>query len=141
MNPVEYIFSTGSDTDREEVFSLSRSMDLDVQEFNIRDFCVVRRANHVVGFGRLRPYKGFQEIATIGIVEEERNKGLGSAVVNCLLKKGTRDVYLTCVIPSFFSRLGFAPVKEFPCELSAKYDFCRSFGYAEGEVHVMKLQR
>ncbi|MCC7302453.1 MAG: GNAT family N-acetyltransferase [Bacteroidia bacterium] len=133
-----YSFTTGGDGDHDEVLRLSQAMDLDVQNFCIRDFCVVRKGTSIVGFGRLRAYTGFREVATVGVVEEERSRGVGSEVVKRLLEGKQEAIYLTCVIPGFFSRLGFAPVREFPTELIAKYDFCRSFGYSESEVHVMK---
>ena len=139
--PAEYSFLKGVMSDHSEILELSKRFDLDVLEFNIRDFCVVRKQSRVVGFGRLRPYPGFKEVATVGVVEDERSKGIGSAVVNCLVDGKDETIFLACVIPDFFARLGFKEVKDFPGELTAKINFCHSFGYKRNEVHVMKLER
>lgn len=129
------------ETEHEKVHALSLSMSLDMEDFRISDFLTAKQGGNIIGFGRLRTYPGFREVASVGVLAENRGKGIGSLVVNELIRQTREEIYLTCVIPGFFSKLGFEKVKDFPSELIPKYDFCRSFGYSEEEVTVMKYKR
>ncbi len=129
------------ETELEKVLALSLSMSLDTEDFRIKEFLTAKEGDHIIGFGRLRTYPGFREVASVGVLAENRGKGIGSLVVNELVRQTHGEIYLTCVIPGFFSKLGFEIVKDFPPELIPKYDFCRSFGYSEDEITVMKFKR
>jgi N-acetylglutamate synthase-like GNAT family acetyltransferase len=122
----------------EEVLSKAGVLDLDLTDAHYDQFVVACKEKEIVGFGRIRRYEECVEVATLGVVEAEQKKGIGSAVVKELLGRTSGEVYLTTVIPQYFSRLGFKEVKDFPDVLKKKLDFCRSFGFHAEEIFVMK---
>ncbi|HEY6162026.1 MAG TPA: GNAT family N-acetyltransferase [Bacteroidia bacterium] len=126
--------------DMEDIARKADALDLDCTNLSYEQFMVARRNGVILGFGRLKRYYDWSELATLGVVKEEQGKGIGTAIVCELLREKGTDVYVTCVIPKYFSRFGFYEVKEFPKLLMKKYDFCRSFGFAGDEVFVMRMR-
>ena len=130
--------SDASEADMETVIAEAKALDLDGQDANTDQFVVARNENKIVGFGRIKKYADCMEVSTVGVVRDQQRMGIGTMVVNALLNKIKGEVYVICVIPEYFSRFGFVPVKDFPKVLLDKCNFCHSFGYKEGEVFVMK---
>jgi N-acetylglutamate synthase-like GNAT family acetyltransferase len=137
---VEISVEKAARADMEDIARKADALDLDCTNLGYEQFVVARRNGVILGFGRLKKYYDWSELATLGVVKEEQGKGIGTAIVCELLKEKGTDVYVTCVIPEYFSRFGFYAVKEFPKLLMKKYDFCRSFGFADNEVFVMKMR-
>lgn len=144
MNPLKtnpVIVSPAAENDLAEIVRLARILDLDCEDLSWNQFLLARTGHAIIGFGRLRSYGTCTEIATVGVVPEERKKGVGSAVVSALIAKGPREIYVTCVIPDFFSRFGFKPVKEYPPVLEKKVDFCKQYDFREDQIFVMKMTK
>ncbi len=133
------LISPALETDLAEIQRLASSFDLDCEDIGWKQFQVCRSNNKIIGFGRLRQHPDCTEVATIGVDKEERGKGIGSAVVKELIRIGPPEIYLTCVIPDFFSRFGFIPVKQYPPVLRKKVDFCKLYHFTEEQIFVMKL--
>lgn len=128
-------------SDMAEIECLAREMELDREDFSGGRFLAAKREEKIIGFGRIREYPQCVEIATVGVVKEERNKGVGSMIVSELIKSGPAEIYVTCVIPHFFERLGFQSVKQYPAVLQKKVDFCKSYDFKDDEVFVMKINK
>lgn len=136
MNP---LVLPATEADLNEIIGLARSFDLDMEDVTWQQFLLVKHNNRILGFGRLRPYPVCTEIATVGVVPEERNKGIGSALVKELIRIGPNEIFVTCVIPGFFSRLGFEAVKQYPPVLQKKVDFCKCYNFKDEQIFVMRL--
>lgn len=82
---------------------------LDDEGLDPRQFVVIRRARRIVAFGRVKPYEGgVFELGGVGVVEEERGKGLGAAIVAELIRRfPVPDVWITTDLPAWFERFGF----------------------------------
>ncbi len=63
----------------------------------------------IVGCGRLKPYPGFCELASLAVAEEWRASGVGREIVSQLLQRHQGPVYLICEddVVDFFRRFGF----------------------------------
>ena len=120
---------------------LAKSFDLDCKKMSWTQFIVATKKEKIIGFGRLRQYPDFTELATVGVIQQERGKGVGSYLVNALTNRGPQSIYVTCVIPDFFGRLGFKKVATFPLILQKKVDFCKLYGFKDGEIFVMKIEK
>lgn len=116
---------------------LAKKFDLDCEEMSWEQFVTAKRRDEIIGFGRLRKYSGCTELATVGVLPRERKKGIGIAIVNELIRTGPNEIFVTCVIPDFFTRFGFKTVKEYPSVLQKKVDFCKSFDFCEEQIFVM----
>ena len=118
---------------------IAKSFDLDWEDVSWKQFIVAKRAGSIIGFGRLRDYSECTEAATIGVVHSERKKGVGTSIVNELIRIGPKEIFVTCVIPDFFSRLGFQQVKQYPSVLQKKVDFCKLYDFKDEQIFVMKI--
>src|ERR1051325_6344223 len=118
-NMKEVIIKSASENEFETVLRLANSMDLDVEDISCQQFVTAKKENEIIGFGRIRRYPDCTEIATVGVIQPERNKGVGTSIVKELMKGCPKEIYVTCVIPNFFSRLGRS--EEHTPELQSPY--------------------
>lgn len=81
----------------------------------------------ILGCGRLRPYPGFCELASLAVSEQARARGVGRDIVNSLLARYQGAIYLICEdnVVDFFRRFGLEriPESEMPEGLRPKWDF------------------
>ena len=96
------------------------------------------RNNEVVGFGRIRHHKNCDELCSLGVIENERYKGIGKRLSQQLITSAIHPLYLVCIIPLFFENLGFKIVSEFPEELREKLNYCTSELAVPEKYVVMK---
>lgn len=94
----------------------------------------------LLGFGQIRPLDSlFAELASLYVVPEERGRGIGSAIVEQLLKKhdevddGTTVCLLTLEsTTNFYARFGFQEVSD--DELKSSMPSSLRFEYSAGTV-------
>jgi len=141
FSPEVFEIAVADESDAIVVERLARSFDLDCEEFLIHQFVVAKVNDEIIGFGRLRKYPDCTEVATVGVIPEERNKGIGTAIVNELIRIGPKELFVTCVIPSFFSRLGFHAMEQYPSVLQKKVDFCKLYDFSDDQIFVMAIKK
>lgn len=100
--------------------------ELDNRSLALEQFLVAKQNNLLLGFGRIRDYKNSCELCSLGVIEPERNKGIGKTLTKQLIQKAKHDLFLVCIIPDFFEPLGFHVVSHYPEELSDKLHYCTS---------------
>lgn len=127
------------ETDLHEILCLAKSFELDLDDVMWQQFVVAKKEKSIIGFGRLRTYSECIEIATVGVISKERNKGVGTAIVNELIRIGPNEIFVTCVIPNFFRRMGFDEVKQYPPVLQKKVDFCKLYDFNDEQIFVMQF--
>lgn len=123
------------------ILQIAKSLDLDCEDPSWDQFLVAKNNGAIVGIGRLRTYPECTEIATVGVVSESQKNGVGSLIMKELIRKAPREVFVTCVIPDFFRKLGFQLVKQYPSVLQKKVDFCKSYDYRDDQVFVMMFTK
>ena len=145
MKSQEITIRPATQADMPFIDLLAKKFELDCENMELEQFVTAKRRDEIIGFGRLRKHSGPKEmrvscteLATVGVIPQERKKGIGIAIVNELLRAGPSEIFVTCVIPDFFSRFGFKPVKKYPPALQKKVDFCKSFDFCEEQIFVMK---
>lgn len=82
----------------------------DMEDLKAEQFVAAEsKIGGVVGCGRLKPYVGFCELASLAVWEEWRASGVGRGVVTELLKLHPGPIYLLCEndVVDFFRRFGF----------------------------------
>jgi len=137
-----------TEADLPEILRLAKSFDLDVEDISWKQFLITKKETQIIGIGRLRTYSdpenieaGCTEMATIGVIESERQKGIGTSLVKELIRMGPDEIYVACVIPDFFERFGFEKVKQYPSVLQKKVDFCKCYNFSEDQIFVMKIEK
>jgi N-acetylglutamate synthase-like GNAT family acetyltransferase len=88
-------------------------------------------SGRMLGCGQLKPHRGgIIELASIAVAPSERHKGVASAVIEYLISRAPRPLYLTCLssMGSFYEKWGFRrlKIKEMP-------------GYFRRLVHLVSL--
>ena len=135
------IFESPSDADFQQVRQYIQAFELDDRELKKEEFCVAKTTEQVLGFGRLRQHDDCTELCSLGVIESHRHLGIGTAVTEALIKKATGSIYLVCIIPEFFTALGFQVMKDYPASIQQKLDYCtQSLPVPETYV-VMKLEQ
>ena len=132
------------ESDMPVIEQIAKKFDLDREDMKGSQFVVAKKEKNIIGIGRLRNYPkqtGWSEIATVAVIEEERKKGIGSLIMNELIGRAPSEIFVTCVIPDFFTRFGFQKIKQYPPVLEKKVDFCKSYDFRDDQIFVMKLQK
>jgi len=133
--------SACSENDFQHVKKLIAEFCLDDNDLKAEQFLIAIAEGKLVGFGRLRQYPGCCELCSLGVAEDLRSKGIGSALSKALIKKSTSDLYTVTIIPAFFSRFGFKKVSDFPSELAIKQSYCTSTLTVPETYVVMQLNQ
>ncbi len=140
IQPVVFTIIACDEMQFEKVKNYIAQFELDNRELRIEEFLVALNGDELLGFGRIREYIKSSELCSLGVVEPYRFKHIGTELSKALINKAKSELYLVCIIPPFFERLGFAAVKHFPSELADKLDFCITLLSVPEEYCVMKLQ-
>jgi len=93
----------------------------------------------IVGCGRVKPYSGFYELASLAVDGEWRNGGLGRSIVAELVTWHQGPIYLMCEddVVDFFRKFGFAliPMSEMLTGLQSKW---QRYVDQLGHINVMR---
>lgn len=111
-------------TDFELIRKYIAEFELDNRALDPAQFLAAYREGQLVGFGRIRPREGCDELCSLGVVTPYRRKRIGSALVKALVNKATQPLYLVCIIPEFFAPFGFSIVADYPAPLEEKRRYC-----------------
>ena len=115
--------------------------ELDNRDLQFQQFVVAKLNDEILGFGRIRKHKGFDEFCSLGIVEAYRQQGIAEALILARITLATQPIYLCCIIPELFEPLGFTLVTDYPPEMLDKLNYCVSELVVEEPYVVMKLSR
>lgn len=115
---------------------------LDDEDMLAEQFIAAIYNNKLVGFVRLRKHADCDELCTLGVVEKYRLQGIGRALVEEVKKICSRELYLVCIIPTFFYKPGFKVItNNIPASMKRKWDRCTNEYVVEEEYCVMQLQK
>lgn len=122
------------------ITKLVASVGGDLEELQAGQFVVAQQSSGVViGCGRLKPYSGFCELASLAVALEWRASGVGMEIVDELLKMQDGPIYLLCEdeVVEFFRRFGFGliPMSKMLTGLQSKWE--RYLAEA-GHINVMR---
>jgi N-acetylglutamate synthase-like GNAT family acetyltransferase len=130
----------GRPEDLPVIEQLVASVDGDLENLKAEQFVVALDSEQrIIGCGRLKPYPGFCELASIAVKDEWRASGVGRAVVSQLLRSYQGPVYLICEddVVDFFRRFGFdlIPTSEMLPGLQSKWE---RYVAEVGHLNVMR---
>ena len=129
--------------DMSGIEELVASVGGDLEDLRAEQFVVARQGRAgvigVIGCGRLKPYPGFCELASLAVAPEWRASGVGREIVDELLKMQDEPIYLLCEddVVEFFRRFGFMliPMSKMLTGLQSKWE--RYLAEA-GHINVMR---
>jgi N-acetylglutamate synthase-like GNAT family acetyltransferase len=124
-----------------EIIRLIGQFELDDRDLLSTQFLAAASPEELIGFGRIREYGTCSELCSLGVLEPQRHKGMGSLLVQKLIQKTKQPLYLVCIIPEFFEPLGFKITTHYPPELQQKLDYCREALSVPEEYVVMNYEQ
>jgi len=111
-------------------------------------FIVVVEGGRVVACGQVKPHGAdILELASIAVHPEHRGRGLSRSVIETLLARHPRPLYLMCVSHNgaMYEKFGFRKlsVEQMPryfARIKKLFDVSKAFRKTDGELLVMKLE-
>lgn len=129
-----------SQGDMPQIIHGIKQLMLDDIDLKREQFAVAKHNDSIIGFGRIRNYPDALEICSVGVLQEERNRGVGDLLVQELIKRAKgAPIYVVCIIPEFFKRFGFKETAVYPDSLKPKLEYCKGTlgGCEEGQEYVV----
>ena len=132
-------FSSPSENDFQQIRNYILEFELDDRELKKEQFCAAFNDVQLLGFGRLWQHNDCIELCSLGVIPSHRNRGIGKAITTKLIETSKRPIYLTCIIPHFFTPFGFETVTSYPYSIQEKLDYCRESLPVEETYVAMRL--
>jgi len=134
-------FASGG-ADEHFIWTLLKDNDLDRDNFNINDFFVAENGplGMFLGCARMRNLGDTLELASVAVMPGERGKGVGSKLVQNIIKWARYvPIHLICEPKEvwFFKRFGFEVTQEIPDSLLPKL---KQYEEKCEEICVMRLE-
>lgn len=118
-----------------------RIFDLDNRDLHYQQFVIAKLNNNIIGFGRIRKHATCDEFCSLGVLNEYRQLGVAKLLINARIKLATQPIYICCIIPDYFKKLGFEIVTEYPTEIIDKYNYCTNSLAVEEPYVVMRYNK
>lgn len=117
----EITLRQADNSDLEKILSYLEAYNLDGENVSSEQFIIAEINSKLAGFGRIKPYESIHELASIGVIKEYRNQGVGSKIVNYIIEKFPENtVWLTTKSPNYFKKFGFIESNNPPIEILGK---------------------
>lgn len=105
--------------ERSSIINILNVVSGDTSNIDLKKFLVLECENRIIGCVRIKEINGFFELASLAVLPEYRNQGIGTHLVKeiLLIESNKRPIYLLCHQRNqlFYNRLGFS--KEDPVDL------------------------
>jgi amino-acid N-acetyltransferase len=124
--PSECTIRPASAQDMRSIRMLVWSAKLDPTQLRWQQFWVIECNGDFVACGQLRNFAGAQELGSLVVAKDWRDRGLGSYLAKYLIAQATEPLYLECLgkrLAAFYTRFGFVevPVQELPQSVKFKF--------------------
>ena len=124
--PPECVLRQASEQDIKSIRMLVWSAKLDPTQLRWQQFWVIECSGDLVACGQLRNFAGAQELGSLVVAKDWRDRGLGTYLAKYLIQQATEPLYLECLgkrLASFYTRFGFleVSVQELPQSLKFKF--------------------
>jgi len=110
---------------------------LDYENLQPQQFIIVSDGDVMVGFGRLKPYPDATELGCVGVLHERRRQGIGKMIVDELIQRGPREIWITTDLPEYFRPMGFVESSQVPESIVKKLERFRDFARS-GKIVAMR---
>lgn len=116
-------FRKAEDADFEILMPNLIKFGLDDENLHAEEFTIIEVDGDVAGFGRIKPYENMYELASIGIIEKYRKKGIGKRLIKYLIDVFPSDeIWITTKKADYFKKFGFEEMENPPDEIRKKCD-------------------
>jgi N-acetylglutamate synthase-like GNAT family acetyltransferase len=146
---LNYKIRPALETESKQINDLIHLVGINPSGLDWKRFVVaVDEEGKVLSCGQLKPHtEGIVELASIATLPEHRGRGLAHAVMDDLLQKAPRPLYLMCIAHNgpMYEKLGFhtISVDEMPKyfrRIRKLFDVAEVFRKPDEELLIMKLE-
>ncbi|NQE37379.1 GNAT family N-acetyltransferase [Microcoleus asticus] len=124
--PPQCVLRPASHRDIKSIRKLVWSAKLDPTQLRWEQFWVIECEGKLAACGQLRNFAGAQELGSLVVAKDWRDRGLGSYLTKYLIQQATEPLYLECLgkrLASFYTRFGFVEVSRQELPQSLKFKF------------------
>ena len=124
--PSECTIRQASEQDIKSIRKLVWSAKLDPTQLRWEQFWVIECDGKLAACGQLRRFTGAQELGSLVVAKDWRDRGLGIYLTKYLIQQATEPLYLECLgkrLASFYTRFGFVEVSVEDLPQSLKFKF------------------
>lgn len=108
------------------VRDLAARLAVDYEGMEEDRFWVAEDEGRIVGQVGLKQRSDCLELVGLGTEPSRRKAGVGGRLIEALFSATDGDVYMTTIIPGYFSRHGFAPATVVPAGMAKDHAWCES---------------
>jgi N-acetylglutamate synthase-like GNAT family acetyltransferase len=105
-----YAIRRAVQADQASITSIVRAAGINPFDLRWPRFLVAEEDGRIVGAVQVKPHgDGSRELASLAVIPERRDQGVGRALVEAILAAETGPVYLTCAdrLEGYYVRFGF----------------------------------
>lgn len=124
--PSECAIRPASAQDIKSIRRLVWSAKLDPTQLRWEQFWIIECEGKLAACGQLRNFAGAQELGSLVVAKDWRDRGLGIYLTKYLIQQATEPLYLECLgkrLASFYTRFGFVEVSVQDLPQSLKFKF------------------
>lgn len=102
-------FRPATETDSALIKAWVKRERLDPTQLRWQNFLMAEHEGQVIGFGQLRDHGAIQELGSLIVQPEYRERGVGGAVIRALIARARKPLYLDCELKreGYYARFGF----------------------------------
>jgi amino-acid N-acetyltransferase len=124
--PEGCILRKGISKDTSSIRWLVFKAKLDPTQLKWQQFWVIEFDNNIIACGQLRNFEQAQELGSLVVTKNWRNRGLGSFLTQHLIEQATQPLYLECLgqkLVDYYQKFGFVQVEfqDLPLSLKSKF--------------------
>jgi amino-acid N-acetyltransferase len=127
--PAGCVLRAARAADMDAIRALVRGERLDPTQLRYRQFQVIECDGQIVACGQLRRFAGAQELGSLVVRPEWRNRHLAALLILHLVRAADAPLYLECRgdLAALYRRYGFVPVRwrDLPRSLQPKFGVSR----------------
>jgi amino-acid N-acetyltransferase len=106
-----FIIRPATEADQQIIRNLVRRARLNPFGLDYRRFVVAEDHNRILGVGQIKSLRHkSRELASLVVLDEYQNRGIGTAIVNDLLSYETDPIFLYCLdeLQGYYEKFGFS---------------------------------
>ena len=83
--------------DAATIRSMIRAERLDPLNVHWENFLIAETGGRIIGIGQIKPYPGARELGSLAVAADQRQTGVGGAIINALIARENGPLYLFCL--------------------------------------------
>jgi N-acetylglutamate synthase-like GNAT family acetyltransferase len=125
------------------IHQMIRNAQLDPTSLDWHNFLVAEVDRQIVGIGQIKPYRDCQELGSLVVRREHRNRGIASALIEALEARAGRPLYLVCQLKMepYYLRFGYKRVPFLQVPPTIRLKLAAAFAFRLFGIKVIAMRK